>query len=194
MVAQEGIVGRTQPGYTPLLVVMTPPGVVDCLDAAGKLCSANAAIATPPPELQSATTGGSVAPGVYTVEVTYVSAGGQAVASAPTTITVAPPTATTTTTTTATTSTTTTTTHDEHDRERPAADGHDHGRLAARGSAGHGLVRVRHRAGRNRLLPAAGAGVPDRDRAGPGAHAVRRRIPPSRRWDPTARSAPTTRR
>jgi PKD domain len=41
MVAQEGLVGHTQPGYTPLLVVLTPPGVVVCLDSAGTMCSAN---------------------------------------------------------------------------------------------------------------------------------------------------------
>lgn len=41
MVSQEGLVGHTQPGYTPLLVMLTPPGVVVCLDSAGTLCSAN---------------------------------------------------------------------------------------------------------------------------------------------------------
>jgi hypothetical protein len=41
MIAQEGLVGRTQPGYSPMLVLMTPPGIVVCLDAAGRLCSAN---------------------------------------------------------------------------------------------------------------------------------------------------------
>jgi hypothetical protein len=45
MVAQEGLVGHIHPGYTPLLVLMTPPGVVTCLDAAGTLCSANGASA-----------------------------------------------------------------------------------------------------------------------------------------------------
>lgn len=43
MIAQEGLVGHIQPGYSPLLVVMTPPGVEVCLDAAGTLCSANGA-------------------------------------------------------------------------------------------------------------------------------------------------------
>ena len=42
MVGQEGIQGRTQPGYTPLLVVLTPPGVEVCTDATMRLCSANA--------------------------------------------------------------------------------------------------------------------------------------------------------
>jgi hypothetical protein len=33
--------GRVQPGYTPVLVLLTPPGVETCLDSAGNLCSAN---------------------------------------------------------------------------------------------------------------------------------------------------------
>jgi hypothetical protein len=41
MVPQEGLVNKLQPGYTPLLVVLTPPGVETCLDAGGHLCSAN---------------------------------------------------------------------------------------------------------------------------------------------------------
>jgi hypothetical protein len=45
MIAQEGLVGHTQPGYTPLLVLQTPPGVETCLDAGGTLCSANGASA-----------------------------------------------------------------------------------------------------------------------------------------------------
>jgi hypothetical protein len=43
MVSDMGLIGRTQPGYTPLVVLRTPPGVVDCIDTAGKLCSANSA-------------------------------------------------------------------------------------------------------------------------------------------------------
>jgi PKD repeat protein len=79
MIAQEGLVGRTQPGYTPLFVVMTPPGVETCLDAAGKLCSANggAPPPPPPPTLSTATSGGTIAPGTYQVKVTYVTAGGE---------------------------------------------------------------------------------------------------------------------
>jgi hypothetical protein len=42
-VSQSGIVSRTEPGYTPLMVVLTPPGVEVCLDSAGTLCSANGA-------------------------------------------------------------------------------------------------------------------------------------------------------
>lgn len=41
MTVQDGLAGRTQSGYTPLLVLLMPPGVVTCLDSAGKLCSAN---------------------------------------------------------------------------------------------------------------------------------------------------------
>jgi PKD domain-containing protein len=41
MVTQSGLIGRTQPGHTPMLVLMTPPGVETCLDASGDLCSAN---------------------------------------------------------------------------------------------------------------------------------------------------------
>jgi hypothetical protein len=41
MIAQTGILGRTEPGYTPTLVLLTPPGVEICLDEAGKLCSAS---------------------------------------------------------------------------------------------------------------------------------------------------------
>ena len=41
MVTQNGIIGRTQPGHTPVLVLLTPPGVETCLDSSGDLCSAN---------------------------------------------------------------------------------------------------------------------------------------------------------
>lgn len=41
MVAQEGLVGHIQPGYSPLLVFLMPPGVEVCLDSAATLCSAN---------------------------------------------------------------------------------------------------------------------------------------------------------
>jgi PKD repeat protein len=87
MVAQEGLVGHIQPGYTPLLVLLTPPGVVTCLDAAGKLCSANATFAPPLPTLSTTTSGGSITAGDYKVAVTYVTAGGETVASASQTVT-----------------------------------------------------------------------------------------------------------
>ncbi|MGH2912932.1 MAG: PKD domain-containing protein, partial [Solirubrobacteraceae bacterium] len=40
MIAETGILGHTEPGYTPILVLLTPPGVEVCIDQAGKLCSA----------------------------------------------------------------------------------------------------------------------------------------------------------
>jgi hypothetical protein len=43
MVAQSGLLSHTRTGYTPLVVLLTPPGVETCLDAAGTLCSANGA-------------------------------------------------------------------------------------------------------------------------------------------------------
>jgi hypothetical protein len=41
MVTQNGLIGRTQSGHTPVLVLLTPPGVETCLDSSGDLCSAN---------------------------------------------------------------------------------------------------------------------------------------------------------
>jgi PKD domain len=41
MVANMGLVGRTQANYTPLLVLLTPQNVQVCLDSDGALCSAN---------------------------------------------------------------------------------------------------------------------------------------------------------
>jgi hypothetical protein len=41
MVNSMGLIGRTQSGYTPLLVMLTPRNVVDCLDAGDQLCSVN---------------------------------------------------------------------------------------------------------------------------------------------------------
>jgi hypothetical protein len=42
MVQNMALVGRTQPGYSPLVTVLTPPNVVVCLDSAHTLCSVNA--------------------------------------------------------------------------------------------------------------------------------------------------------
>ena len=60
MVTQNGIIGRTQPGHTPVLVLLTPPGVETCLDASGNLCSANSdathapgSVANPAPQFCS---------------------------------------------------------------------------------------------------------------------------------------------
>jgi hypothetical protein len=41
MVDDMGLIGRSQAGHTPVIVLRTPSDVVTCLDAAGKLCSAN---------------------------------------------------------------------------------------------------------------------------------------------------------
>ncbi len=47
MVEQNGLIGRIQPGYSPVLVLMTPPGVETCIDGAGVMCSANSATSGP---------------------------------------------------------------------------------------------------------------------------------------------------
>jgi len=39
MVSQNGLLARTQTGFTPLMVVLTPPGVVVCLDSGASICS-----------------------------------------------------------------------------------------------------------------------------------------------------------
>lgn len=41
MVARNGLINRIQPGYTPVLVLLMPPGVETCLEPAAHLCSAN---------------------------------------------------------------------------------------------------------------------------------------------------------
>jgi hypothetical protein len=41
MVPQTNMLSHLVPGFKPLVVVLTPPGVVDCLDAAATLCSVN---------------------------------------------------------------------------------------------------------------------------------------------------------
>lgn len=89
IVEQMGIAGRTQPGYSPIIDLLLPPGVVACLDAAGTLCSANASAepSTGAPDVTSATAGGTVPAGTYTVETTYVTATGETQASPPQTVT-----------------------------------------------------------------------------------------------------------
>jgi hypothetical protein len=87
MVSQTGIVGRTQPGYTPLVTLLLPPGVETCLDAGGKLCSVNANLTPPPPIVTNSSTGGSLPAGTYKVEVTYVTASGEDLPSSPVTVT-----------------------------------------------------------------------------------------------------------
>jgi PKD domain len=41
MIAQSGVIGHTQPGFTPLVVLLTPNNVETCLNATGTLCSVN---------------------------------------------------------------------------------------------------------------------------------------------------------
>jgi hypothetical protein len=41
MITQTGVPGHTRPGYTPVIVMLLPPGVKTCLDGAGALCSVN---------------------------------------------------------------------------------------------------------------------------------------------------------
>ncbi len=77
MVEQTGIVGRTQPGYTPLVVLLTPTGVETCLDPAGKLCSANAGLTPPEPKTITTSLGGTLEEGEYKIEISYVTASGE---------------------------------------------------------------------------------------------------------------------
>jgi PKD domain len=90
MIQQTGIASRTSPGYTPLVTLLMPPGVVTCLDApgsgvTGKLCSANGD--SPPPPVVD-TGAGSINAGTYTVEVTYLTATGESLPSGPQSVTV----------------------------------------------------------------------------------------------------------
>ena len=87
MVSQTGIIGRTQPGYTPLVNVLLPAGVEDCLDTSHSLCSANASLTAPQPTVTPNATGGNILAGTYQVEVTYVTNNGEQLPSAPQTVT-----------------------------------------------------------------------------------------------------------
>jgi hypothetical protein len=87
MVTQTGIVGRTQPGYTPLVTLLLPPGVETCLDASHTLCSSNASLTPPPPSVSTNSAGGNIAAGTYLVEVTYMTSNGETVPSSSQTVT-----------------------------------------------------------------------------------------------------------
>ena len=87
LIANDALIAHTQPGHTPLVTVLTPPGVVVCLDSAGHLCSVNGSVAPPPPVPTTSTTGGTIAAGAYGVEVTYHMPSGESVPSAPTIVT-----------------------------------------------------------------------------------------------------------
>lgn len=87
MVNQTGTLGRTQPGYTPLVALLLPADVETCLDGANTLCSANGNLTPPPPDVTTSATGGTIPSGTYRVEVTYVMSGGESVPSGSQTIT-----------------------------------------------------------------------------------------------------------
>ena len=61
----DGLISHTQSGYTPLVTVLTPPGVVVCLESTGKLCSVNSLVVPPPPVLTTSGTGGTLPAGTY---------------------------------------------------------------------------------------------------------------------------------
>jgi PKD repeat protein len=77
MVAQTGVIGRTQPGYTPLLTLLLPPGVETCLDSSHTMCSSNGNLTPPPASPTTSTTGGTIPAGTYRVQITYKTAGGE---------------------------------------------------------------------------------------------------------------------
>ncbi len=87
LVDNDGLIAHTQNGYTPIVTVMTPPGVVVCLDSTSKLCSSNSLLVPPPPVINTSTTGGTITPGAYQVVITYVTTSGETMSSAPATIT-----------------------------------------------------------------------------------------------------------
>ncbi len=94
MITQTGIMGRTEPGHTPLVVLLTPPGVETCLDPDNDICSANGSPAPLPPTLSASTTGGTIQPGNYLVEITYETSSGETLPSPPQTVSVTLPTST----------------------------------------------------------------------------------------------------
>ncbi len=83
LVHNDGLIAHTKTGRTPLVTVLTPPGVVVCLDSLGKLCSSNSVLAPPPPVPSTAATGGTVTAGAYQVVVSYVTTSPGGVESAP---------------------------------------------------------------------------------------------------------------
>jgi hypothetical protein len=77
MISETGMLARVESGYTPLVTLLTPPGVVDCLDASANLCSANGLLTPPPPNVTVNAGGGTMPAGTYHVETTYVTAQGE---------------------------------------------------------------------------------------------------------------------
>lgn len=88
LINNDGLISHVQPGHTPLVTVMTPPGVVVCLDSAGNLCSANSSDNPQPPTVSTGTTGnGTIPAGSYQVVITYEMNGTETLSSAPTSVT-----------------------------------------------------------------------------------------------------------
>ena len=92
LVDNDGLIKYAKPGHTPLVTVLTPPGVVVCLDSTGTLCSVNGRLTAPPPTVTTATaTGnppvGTIPAGTYHVVVTYQTSGGETLPSASSTVT-----------------------------------------------------------------------------------------------------------
>ncbi|MBV9606985.1 MAG: PKD domain-containing protein, partial [Solirubrobacterales bacterium] len=87
MTSQTGIIGRTEPGYTPLVTLLMPPGVDVCLDGSNTLCSVNNFLTPPPPTVSTSTTGGTLPTGTYQVEITYMTNAGEQVPTSPQSIT-----------------------------------------------------------------------------------------------------------
>ena len=92
LVDNDGLIKYAKPGHTPLVVVLTPPGVEVCLDSAGTLCSANGQLAPPLPSVTSAAAignppVGTIPAGAYHVVVTYKTSSGETVPSGSTTVT-----------------------------------------------------------------------------------------------------------
>jgi hypothetical protein len=92
IIGQMGILNRTQPGYSPMVVLPLPPQIEVCLTGKthlGGLCSANAS-PTPPavPTVTMSSKGGVQTPFTDRVEITYVSPTGESMPSAPASITI----------------------------------------------------------------------------------------------------------
>jgi hypothetical protein len=87
MVEQTGIIGHTQPGYTPLVTMLTPTGVETCLDTEGKLCSANGSLTPPEPKVIINNTVGTLEAGEYKIEISYVTTSGEGLPTVPETFT-----------------------------------------------------------------------------------------------------------
>jgi hypothetical protein len=92
IVTQMGILNRTQPGYSPMVVLPLPPRVEACLTSKtqlGGLCSVNGSITAPAvPVLTMSSAGGVQTPFTDRVEITYVTATGESMPSNQSSITI----------------------------------------------------------------------------------------------------------